>query len=68
MKSRTITLPDGKRLPLAELRRMVAEQRPQAAEQPTLFPLVVDARPRGERSAAERYAEPSLFTRLESQP
>lgn len=30
--------------------------------QPTLFPLVDDARPATERSAAERYLEPSLFS------
>jgi hypothetical protein len=33
--------------------------------QPTLFPLHEDHRPAGERTAAERYSEPSLFTVLE---
>jgi len=32
------------------------------AQQPTLFPLREDSRPAGERSAAERYREPSLFS------
>jgi hypothetical protein len=31
-------------------------------EQPTLFPLRDDCRPTGERSAAERYRKPSLFS------
>ena len=68
MSARTITLPDGKRLPLATLRQLIREQKPQPAAQPTLFPLVTDARPRGERTAAERYAAPSLFTALENAP
>ena len=49
-------------------RDMVALRRAQAtppAEQPTLFALREDHRPPGERNAAERYREPSLFTVLE---
>jgi hypothetical protein len=49
-------------------RELVALRRAQArppAEQPTLFPLREDCRPAGERNAAERYREPSLFTVLE---
>jgi hypothetical protein len=34
-------------------------------EQPTLFELREDHRPPGERSAAERYEAPSLFTLIE---
>lgn len=34
-------------------------------QQPTLFPLKDDARPLGDRSPAERYQSPSLFTLLE---
>ena len=34
-------------------------------EQPTLFELHEDHRPPGERNAAERYCEPSLFTLME---
>jgi len=34
-------------------------------EKPTLFELREDHRPPGERTAAERYQAPSLFTRLE---
>jgi hypothetical protein len=50
------------------LRELVALRRAQAtppAQQPTLFPLREDCRPAGERNAAERYREPSLFTVLE---
>jgi hypothetical protein len=50
-------------------RDLVALRRAQAApraEQPALFELREDHRPPGERSAAERYREPSLFTRLEA--
>ena len=49
-------------------RDLVALRRAQAtppAEQPTLFTLREDCRPAGERSAAERYREPTLFTVLE---
>jgi hypothetical protein len=62
-RARTITLPDGTRWPVAVVRQIIREQRPVAVEQPTLFELREDARPKGERNAAERYAEPSLFTR-----
>jgi hypothetical protein len=47
---------------LMALRR--AQAAPRAA-QPVLFELREDYRPPGERSAAERYQAPSLFTRLE---
>jgi hypothetical protein len=47
---------------LVALRRAHAKP---SAEQPTLFPRRDDCRPAGERNAAERYREPSLFTRLE---
>ena len=56
---------DGRRYPwreLVALRRIQAAPKP---EQPTLFPLREDRRPPGERNAAERYREPSLFTGLE---
>jgi hypothetical protein len=49
-------------------RDLVALRRAQATRetrQPTLFPLRDDRRPASERSAAGRYLEPSLFTRLE---
>jgi hypothetical protein len=45
------------------VRQIIREQRPVAVEQPTLFELHDDARPKGERTAAERYAEPNLFTK-----
>lgn len=64
-RRRLIVLPDGQRLPLATLRQLIAEQKPESAEQPALFELRHDARPCGERTAAERYAAPSLFSRLE---
>ena len=50
-------------------RDLVNARRAQAvpkAEQPALFELREDHRPAGERSAAERYREPSLFTVLDS--
>ena len=46
---------------LVALRR--AQAKP-ASEQPALFELRDDHRPAGERDAAERYREPSLFARL----
>jgi hypothetical protein len=49
-------------------RDLVALRRTQAtppAAQPVLFELREDHRPAGERSAAERYQAPSLFTLLE---
>lgn len=65
MTRRTIRLPNGDTIPLAVIKQLIRDQRPIAPEQPTLFPLVTDARPRGERTAAERYLTPSLFTQLE---
>jgi hypothetical protein len=44
------------------LRRAQAQPR---AQQLAIFELREDYRPRGERNAAERYREPSLFARLE---
>jgi hypothetical protein len=49
-------------------RDLVALRRAQAtpaAVEPALFSLREDHRPAGERDAAERYSEPSLFTVLE---
>ncbi len=49
-------------------RELVALRRTQATprvEQPALFELREDHRPPGERTAAERYREPSLFTLIE---
>ncbi len=62
MRRRTIKLPSGERVPLATLRQLIAEQKTPPVEQPALFELHTDARPAGERTAAERYAAPSLFT------
>lgn len=56
---------DGRRLlwrDLVDARRAQAAPRP---EQPTLFELKEDCRPAGERTALERYREPSLFTLLD---
>ena len=56
---------DGKRY---RWRDLVALRRAQACPppaQPTLFELREDHRPAGERSAAERYQAPSLFSVLE---
>ena len=44
----------------AHLRQAIAR-----AEQPALFELREDHRPPGERSAAERYRKPSLFSERE---
>jgi hypothetical protein len=57
---------DGKRLLWRDLIRLRREQRRAAAapEQPALFELREDRRPAGERTAAGRYLEPSLFTLL----
>ena len=56
---------DGRRYlwrDLVELRRAQAQPR---AKHLSLFELREDHRPPGERSAAERYREPSLFVMLE---
>jgi hypothetical protein len=57
---------DGRRY---QWRDLVAVRRAQAmpkAEQPALFELREDHRPAGERTPAERYREPSLFTALDN--
>jgi hypothetical protein len=47
---------------LCELRRQQLEAwRLSRPEQPALFPLKSDCRPAAERTAAGRYAEPTLF-------
>ena len=58
---------DGKRVLWRELlqRRRAQRLAMAPAEQPALFELKEDHRPAGERNAAERYREPSLFTLLE---
>lgn len=59
---RILTTPKGERIPLSTVRRLIAEQKPEAIEQPALFELKVDSRPLGDRNAAERYLTPNLFT------
>jgi len=56
---------DGKRHLWRDILKLRKEQVKAAAnaKQPTLFPLIVDARPPAERTAAGRYMEPSLFAR-----
>lgn len=49
---------------LLTMRREQLEQR-RRPDQPTLFALRDDRRPAPERTAAGRYAQPSLFTLLE---
>jgi hypothetical protein len=56
---------DGRRYLWRELVALRRAQATPPAQQPTLFPLREDSRPPGERNAAERYREPSLFTVLE---
>ena len=58
---------DGRRYLWRDLVQRYRAQCAPATEQPTLFPLREDQRPLGERNAAERYREPSLFTLLERQ-
>ncbi len=59
---------DGRRYlwrDLVQLRRTQAQKAP---PQPVLFALREDHKPAGERSAAERYREPSLLCLLENKP
>ena len=50
---------------ILELRRAQLEAwRAAQPHQPALFPLMKDSRPKCERTAAGRYREPTLFTRL----
>jgi hypothetical protein len=54
---------DGRRYLWRDLVALRQAQAQLRAAQPTLFELREDHRPPGERNAAERYCEPSLFTR-----
>ena len=56
---------DGRRYLWRDLVALRQAQARPRAEQPALFELREDHRPPGERNAAERYREPSLFTVLE---
>jgi hypothetical protein len=56
---------DGRRYLWRDLMALRRAQATPPVQQPTLFPLREDCRPAGERNAAERYTEPSLFTVLE---
>jgi len=58
---------DGKRHLWRDILKLRQEQVQAAAnaKQPALFPLIDDARPPAERTAAGRYSEPSLFKVLE---
>ena len=53
---------DGRRYAWRDLVALRKAQTTPKADQPVLFELIEDRRPPGERSAAERYAAPSLFT------
>ena len=55
---------DGKRHLWRDILKLRKDQVQAAANamQPALFPLIDDARPPAERTAAGRYLEPSLFT------
>jgi len=57
---------DGKPYLWRDIVNLRREQVKAAAqpEQPALFELLEDHRPAGERTAAERYREPSLFANL----
>lgn len=52
---------DGKRYAWRDILALRREQRQSPLPQPTLFELKDDVRPPAQRSAAGRYAEPSLF-------
>ena len=55
---------DGRRYLWRDILMLRRQQRGQAqAPQPTLFELKDDVRPPSERTAAGRYAEPTLFDR-----
>lgn len=56
---------DGRRYIWRELVALRRNQATPRVEQPTLFELREDHRSPGERTAAERYCEPSLFTLIE---
>jgi hypothetical protein len=59
---------DGKRYRWADLLRLRREQRaatPQAQQLALFDALPADRRPAGERTASDRYRQPSLFTRLD---
>jgi hypothetical protein len=56
---------DGRRYLWRDLVALRRAQAKPVEQQPALFTLREDHRPAGERDAAERYSEPSLFTVLE---
>ena len=56
---------DGRRYLWRDLVQLYRAQAKPAAQQLALFALREDHRPAGERNAAERYREPSLFTQLD---
>jgi hypothetical protein len=55
---------EGKRYLWQDILKLRREQKLAEAKvkQPTLFPLIEDARPASQRTAAGRYTEPTLFT------
>jgi hypothetical protein len=55
---------DGRRYLWRDLVALRQAQAKPRAAQPALFELIDDSRPLGERTAAERYQAPSLFTVL----
>lgn len=52
---------DGKRYAWRDILEIRRQQRQPAPPQPTLFEMKDDARPPSQRSAAGRFAEPTLF-------
>ena len=55
---------DGRRYLWRDLVALRRAQATPSAQQPALFALREDCRPPGERTAASRYREPSLFAQL----
>jgi hypothetical protein len=52
---------EGRRYSWRELIALAEAQAVPCSGQPSLFEMHLDCRPSGERCAAERYSEPSLF-------
>lgn len=67
MRPRTVEIA-GRRYLWRDLVALKRSQATTRAEQPALFELREDHRPPGERTAAERYQSPSLFTYGKDQP
>lgn len=59
---------DGKRYLWRDILALRRAQTATKEPMPTLFPVVVDARPKAARTAAERYRQPSLLDQINTPP